>query len=52
MIILLSKDETEDMAKEFLNHLGADVPWEDGPKFKQTELDYEDLEFKVDIYIR
>jgi len=53
MIILLSKDEDEEMAKEFLNHLGADVPWSDVPNlFRQTKLDHEDMDFKIDIYVR
>ena len=55
MVIVLSKDENIEMAYEYLvNTLG---PGKDFLKdyeqlFWQTNLDHEDLKYKIDVYVR
>ena len=53
MIIVLSKDEDMEMAQEYLeNYFSGNAvgPVED--LFWQTDLDHEDMKYKIDVYVR
>ena len=54
MIIVLDKTESVEMAQEYIRHIGADdiANCTFQHIFWQTDLDHDDMKYKIDVYVR